>query len=112
MAVGEHRSFDVIAERRERYSNLAEPESTSPIFMLKFLREVSSNSNANTNVDYRYPLSLPKIFKDVLCNHFDRPLTIFILYQPRKNLTLWLIIFKLNLDKPMVYSRLKLFTIP
>ena len=37
MAVGEHRSFDVIAERRERYSNLAEPESTSPIFMLKFL---------------------------------------------------------------------------
>ena len=82
MAVGEHRSFDVIAERRERYSNLAEPESTSPIFMLKFLREVSSKSNANTNVDYRYPLSLPKIFKDVLCNHFDRPLTIFILYQP------------------------------
>jgi len=64
------------------HSNLAEPESTSPIFMLKFLREVSSNSNANTNVDYRYPLSLPKIFKDVLCNHFDRPLTIFILYQP------------------------------
>ena len=37
MAVGEHHSFDVIAERRERYSNLAEPESTSPIFMLKFL---------------------------------------------------------------------------